>query len=45
MIGDTFCAGCPHCDRYEWQDEDAWFEHVSMCEHEREMDRQREEEE
>lgn len=45
MTEEAFCADCPHCDRYEFRDEDAWFYHVSMCEFEQQQDREREEEE
>ncbi|WP_298727454.1 hypothetical protein [uncultured Pseudomonas sp.] len=45
MSTDTFTADCPHCDRYEFADEDAWFEHASMCEWEQEQDALRDEEE
>lgn len=27
-------ADCPHCNRYEFRDEDDWFEHVSECQYE-----------
>ncbi|MBU1330889.1 MAG: hypothetical protein KJ884_02060 [Gammaproteobacteria bacterium] len=40
-----FYAECPHCERHEFSDEDAWFEHVSMCEWEQQRDLEREEEE
>lgn len=29
-----FYADCPHCERTEFNDEDDWFYHVSMCEFE-----------
>lgn len=45
MSAEAFCADCPHCARYEFADEDAWFFHVSMCEFEQQQDRDREEEE
>lgn len=32
-----FYADCPHCARYEFRDEDAWFEHVSECEWEQQQ--------
>jgi hypothetical protein len=45
MTERNFHSDCPHCDRYEFVDEDDWFEHVSMCEWEQDQDRQRDEEE
>lgn len=37
MADRDFHADCPHCDRYEFVDEDEWFEHVSMCEWEQQQ--------
>lgn len=44
-MNNKFMAECPHCERLEFADENAWFEHVSTCEWEQQQDSLREEEE
>ncbi|MDM3884696.1 hypothetical protein QSV36_03665 [Pseudomonas sp. BCRC 81390] len=44
-MSNDFYAACPHCDRYEFPCEDAWFEHASSCLQEQEEAQGRDEEE
>ncbi|HBO6064774.1 hypothetical protein [Pseudomonas aeruginosa] len=38
MLDDNpFYADCPHCDRFEFKDEDDYFEHVCWCQHDQEQ--------
>lgn len=37
MEGDVFYADCPHCERFEFRDEDDYFYHASMCEYDQQQ--------